>query len=156
VSDLGSHPYHPLCVIVGSPEIGEGTWIGAHTLIDGSGGLRIGQGCDISAGAHVYSHSTVRRCVTERKEPSSSTPTRIGDHTFIGPNAVILMGVSIGSGCVVGAGAVVTRDVPDRTCVVGVPARAVGEVDPVTGSITYLRARGGYEVDLPPGPAAPE
>ncbi len=135
--DDGSNPYHPLCVIVGSPEIGEGTWIGAHTLIDGSGGLRIGRGCDISAGAHVYSHSTVRRCVTQRREPLRSAPTAIGDHTFIGPNAVILMGVTIGNGCVVGAGAVVTHDVADRTCVVGVPARVVGDVDPDTGSISY-------------------
>lgn len=135
--DPSPHPYHQLCVIVGTPDIGEGTWIGAHTVIDGSGGLQIGKGCDISAGAHVYSHSTVRRCVTERREPLRAGPTTIGDHTFIGPNAVVLMGVSIGSGCVVGAGAVVTRDVPDSTCVAGVPARVVGAVDPETGTISY-------------------
>ena len=131
------HPYHPSCVVVGSPEIGPGTWIGPHTLIDGSGGLTIGRGCDISAGAHVYTHSTVRRCVTERREEIRRAATSIGDYTFIGPQAVVLMGVSIGSHCVVGAGAVVTRDVPDGTCVVGVPARVVGSVDPADGSVRY-------------------
>ena len=46
----------------------------------------------------------------------------IGDHVFIGANAVVNMGVTIGSHAVVGAGAVVTRDVPPYTVVVGVPA----------------------------------
>lgn len=133
-----ANPYHPLCVLVGEPTIGSGTWIGPHTLIDGSGGLVIGDGCDISAGVHVYSHSTVRRCVTARAVDVQRRPTSIGDHTFIGPNAVVLMGVRIGAHCVVGAGAVVTRDVPDRTCVVGVPARPVGTVDVRDGTIAYF------------------
>lgn len=136
MSGAGDNPYHPLCVLVGEPSIGEGTWIGPHTLIDGSGGLTIGRGCDISAGAHVYTHSTVRRCVTEREQEIRRAATSIGDFTFIGPNAVVLMGVSIGSHCVVGAGAVVTHDVPDRTCVVGVPARVVGTVAD-DGSVLY-------------------
>lgn len=136
MSGPGDNPYHPLCVLVGEPTIGEGTWIGPHTLIDGSGGLTIGRGCDISAGAHVYTHSTVRRCVTERRGDLRRAPVSIGNFTFIGPNAVVLMGVSIGNHCVVGAGAVVTHDVPDRTCVVGVPARRVGSVSD-DGAVLY-------------------
>ncbi|WP_240917177.1 DapH/DapD/GlmU-related protein [Nocardioides sp. HDW12B] len=62
--------------------------------------------------------------------------TFIGDRTHVGAGAVVLMGVRIGSECVVGAGAVVTHDVPDRTCVVGVPARVVGRIDPDTGLIS--------------------
>ena len=50
-------------------------------------------------------------------------PTRIGDRVFIGANAVVNMGVSIGDEAVVAAGAVVTHDVPARTVVAGVPAR---------------------------------
>ena len=44
--------------IIGEPAIGEGTWIGAFTVIDGSGGLTIGSGCDISSGVHIYTHSS--------------------------------------------------------------------------------------------------
>ena len=93
--------------------IGEGTWIGAFTVIDGSGGLAIGRGCDISSGVHIYTHSSAKRCVSGRALPDvERQPVRIGDRVFIGANAVINMGVTIGDEAVIGAGAVVTRDVP--------------------------------------------
>lgn len=130
------NPYNSLAWVVGAPDIGEGTWIGPFCLIDGSGGLTIGAGCDISAGVHIYTHSTARRCVTGRRAPNERRPVSIGDQTFIGANAVVLMGVTIGNHCIVGAGSVVTRDVPDRTCVVGSPARAIGSVDPHTGVVS--------------------
>ncbi|MEI2708095.1 MAG: ribosome recycling factor, partial [Chitinophagaceae bacterium] len=53
--------------VVGEPTVGEGTWIGAFTLIDGSGGLTIGAGCDISSGAQIYTHSSAKRCVSGRR-----------------------------------------------------------------------------------------
>jgi acetyltransferase-like isoleucine patch superfamily enzyme len=137
VAEPTTHPYHPSVVIVGEPDIGEGTWIGPFCVIDGSGGLTIGSGCDISAGAQIYTHTTVRRCVTGRQHDAvERAATSVGDRTHIGANAVVLMGVRVGSECVIGAGAVVTHDVPDRTCVVGVPARPTGRVDPRTGSIS--------------------
>ncbi len=131
------NPYNPLAWVVGEPEIGAGTWIGPFCLIDGSGGLRIGRGCDVSAGAHVYTHSSARRCVTERAERIERQPVRIGDYTFIGANAVVMMGVTIGDHCIVGAGAVVTTDIPDNSLALGVPARVVGTVDPSTGAVSY-------------------
>ena len=131
----GANPYNPLAWFTGDPVIGEGTWIGPFCLLDGSGGLTIGRGCDISAGAHLYTHSTTARCVTGRAQEIERAPTSIGDHTHIGAQAVVLMGVSIGAHCIVAAGAVVTEDVPDWTCVGGVPARVLGRVDPVTGRL---------------------
>lgn len=52
----------------------------------------------------------------------------VGDDVFVGMNSLILKGVAIGPGSVVGAGSVVTRDVPERTIVAGNPAQMVGEV----------------------------
>jgi acetyltransferase-like isoleucine patch superfamily enzyme len=122
--------YHPQAWITGDPEIGSGTWIGASAVLDGSGGLRVGTGCDISCGVQIYTHNTVRRCVTGRAYPHvDRAPVTIGDRVFLGANAVVLMGVTIGDEAVVGAGAVVTRDVPPRTVVAGVPARQIGTVD---------------------------
>jgi acetyltransferase-like isoleucine patch superfamily enzyme len=124
------NPYNPHAWIIGDPEIGEGTWIGAFTVIDGSGGLRIGRGCDVSCGAHIYTHSTVRRCVTARAHDAiDREPVVIGDYVFIGANAVVMMGVTIGDRSVVAAGAVVSADVPAGTIVGGVPARPIGRVE---------------------------
>lgn len=126
---LPENPYNPLDWILGTPAIGEGTWIGAFTLIDGSGGLTIGSGCDISSGVHIYTHSSARRCVSGRRFAEvEREPVVIGDRVFIGANAVINMGVTIGDEAVVGAGAVVTKDVAARTVVAGVPARVVANV----------------------------
>jgi acetyltransferase-like isoleucine patch superfamily enzyme len=113
--------------VVGDPEIGEGCWIGAFTVIDGSAGLRIGLGCDISAGAQIYSHSTVERAVSERRSPVRRAATEIGDHVHVGAGAIVLMGASIGDHCVIAAGAVVREHTvaPAYSALVGVPARVV-------------------------------
>jgi acetyltransferase-like isoleucine patch superfamily enzyme len=120
------NPYNPHCWITGEPDIGEGTWIGAFTLIDGQGGLSIGKGVDISCGAAILTHSTVKRCVTERAFPKvERKPVVIEDYVFIGENAVILMGCTIGHHSIIGAGAVVLEDtvIPPYSMVVGVPGR---------------------------------
>lgn len=127
---LPANPYNPLAWIVGEPVIGAGTWVGAFTLLDGSGGLTIGEGCDIASGVHIYTHSSALRCVSGRQfENVERAPVEIGARVFIGANAVINMGVTIGDESIIGAGSVVTRDVPPRTVVAGVPARVAGRVD---------------------------
>jgi len=126
---LPPNRYNQHAWFVGEPTIGEGTWIGAFTLLDGSGGLTIGRGCDISTGAQIYTHSTARRCASGRAYPEIDRgPVTIGDCVFIGAGAIVNMGITIGDHAVVGAGAVVTRDVPAYTVVQGVPARPSARV----------------------------
>ncbi len=129
---IPDNPYNPHCWITGEPEIGEKTWIGAFTLLDGQGGLTIGNGVDISCGAAILTHSTVKRCVTERGYAGiEKKPVVIEDHVFIGENAVILMGSTIGHHSVIGAGAVVLEDsvIPPYSMVVGVPGRVVRTIE---------------------------
>lgn len=131
IDGLPENPYNPHCWIVGEPEIGEGCWIGAFTLIDGSGGLTLGRGVEVSSGAALLTHSSARRCVTERAVPVDRRPTVLEDHVFIGENAVVLMGSRIGHHSIVGAGAVVLEDsnIPPYSLVVGVPARVVRSIE---------------------------
>jgi acetyltransferase-like isoleucine patch superfamily enzyme len=128
---LPPNPYNPFAWVAGNPEIGEGTWIGAFTLIDGLGGLKIGRGCNISSGAQIISHSTARRCVTERRHPEvDHKPTEVGDFVFVGANAVILMGAKVGDHSIIAAGAVVLEDavIPPYSLVAGVPAHIVRDL----------------------------
>ena len=125
--------------VYGDVSVGAGTWIGPNVLLDGSGGLRIGSGCDISAGVQVYSHDTVERTVSEGRREISHAPTAIGDHSHIGAAAVVAKGVTIGDHAVIGACAFVNRDVAPYTVAAGVPARAIGRVVvDADGGVTLL------------------
>lgn len=128
---LPENPYNPHAWVVGEPSVGKGSWIGAFTVIDGSGGLVIGENCDISAGAQIYTHSTVNRCLnkTSDTEPLDieRAPTSIGSNVHIGAGAIILMGCNIGNQCVIAAGAVVPQftHVPERSIVAGIPGKII-------------------------------
>lgn len=129
---LPANPYNDHCWITGEPEIGEGTWVGAFTLLDGQGGLTIGKGVDVSCGAAILTHSTAKRCVTEGKfSEVECRPTVIENYVFIGENAVILMGCRIGHHSIIGAGAVVLEDtnIPPYSLVVGIPARVIRSIE---------------------------
>lgn len=131
LNDLPPNPYNKYAWLIGEPDIGEGVWIGAFTLIDGSGGLKIGAGVNVSSGAQIVTHSSARRTVTARAYPHvDRAPVEIGEHTFIGSNAVILMGAKIGKHSVVAAGAVVKEfsEFPDYSLIAGVPAVRRGDV----------------------------
>jgi carbonic anhydrase/acetyltransferase-like protein (isoleucine patch superfamily) len=114
--------------VYGKPRVGKNVWIGPLTLIDATGGLEIGDGCDVSSGAQLLSHSTHLRCVSERRAETIKKKTVIGKHSFIGTNAVVLPGSRIGGHCVIAAGAVVDGVIPRFSVAAGVPARVIGRV----------------------------
>ena len=74
----------------------------------------------------LYPRATNEDSSLQTEADWSVIKTRVKRRASIGSNATILPGVTIGESAIVGAGAVVTRDVPDRATVVGVPARVVG------------------------------
>ena len=118
----GSSCYNNV-LILGDVRVGRNTWIGPNVVLDGSGGLEVGDFVSVSAGVQIYTHHTVEWSVTRGEAPVRTAPTRIGNGVYIGPNTVIQMGVTVGDGAVIGAMSFVNRDVLPGTRVFGVPAR---------------------------------
>lgn len=108
---------------VGDVVIGNHTRIGIHNTIIGpvciGNHVNLAQGITVTALNHNFEDITKR--IDE--QGISTKPVIIGDDVWIGANAVVLPGVTIGRHCVVAAGAVVTKDVPDHSVVGGVPAK---------------------------------
>jgi len=67
-------------LVLGNVQVGKNTWIGPFTVLDGSGGLEIGDNCSISAGVQIYSHDTVRWAVSGGVEKIEYRSVRIGDN----------------------------------------------------------------------------
>jgi acetyltransferase-like isoleucine patch superfamily enzyme len=109
-------------LIIGDVRVGEQTWIGPFTVLDGSGGLEIGSFCSISAGVH----DTVAWALSGGERGPERAPTCIGSRCYIGPNTVVAMGVTIGEGSVIGANSLVLSDVPPGSKAFGTPCRVAG------------------------------
>ncbi len=110
---------------VGDVTIGDHTRIGIHCTVIGpvciGSNVNLAQGITVTALNHNFEDTTKR--IDE--QGISTKPVVIGDDVWIGANAVILPGVTIGQHVVVAAGAVVTKDVPDNCVVGGVPAKEI-------------------------------
>lgn len=106
-------------------EIGDDVGL-SGCAIAASKSIKIGNRVLVGSGA-LITDSDAHALETEARahgEPGASAPVVIEDDVFIGARAIILKGVTLGRACVVGAGAVVTKDVPAETIVVGNPAKA--------------------------------
>lgn len=132
----GSSVYDSVLVL-GDVQVGVNTWVGPFVVLDGSGGLKIGANCSISAGVQVYSHDTVAWAVSGGKVQASHAPTSIGDNCYIGPNTVIAKGVHVGDGCIIGANSLVLSDIAGGNKAVGTPCRVIGRaIAPAGNSAT--------------------
>jgi acetyltransferase-like isoleucine patch superfamily enzyme len=134
----GSGIYHN-SYVYGDVKVGQGTWIGPFTLLDGTGGLRIGATCSISAGVMIYTHDTVQWALSGGKATPQRTPVKIGDCCFIGSKTVIVRGVTIGDHCVIGACSFVDTDIPPYSVAVGVPCRVIGKIKPAADGTFVLK-----------------
>lgn len=128
--------------LIRSSSIGRGTYTGTNTIIKFT---EIGKYCSLSwnlsigGGSHDYTHTSMytdywyKRTFnialpiapntdTDQKE-TGKYRTHIGNDVWIGAGAQILSGITIGDGCVIGAGAIVTKDVPPYSIVTGIPGK---------------------------------
>ena len=111
------------CFLTGNRiSIGNNTVINRYTYLDGRGPLYIGNNVNVS---HYCLIHTLTHSVQSPDFVCEEKPVAIYDYAWIGARSIILPGVTIGEGSVVGAGAVVTRDVAPYAIVVGNPARRI-------------------------------
>ncbi len=113
---------------VGDVVIGDHTRIGLHNTVIGP--VKIGHHVNLAQGVTVTALNHIFKDANKRidEQGISTAPVTIGDDIWIGANAVILPGVTIGNHSVVAAGAVVTKDVPPRSLVAGVPAKEIKQI----------------------------
>lgn len=100
------------------------TWIDTCEISVGARTL-IGPNCSFYSGTHPLD-PTIRNGI---RGPESGKPIVIGEDCWLGGNVIVLPGVTIGEGSTVGAGSVVTKDVPPYHCVAGNPARIIRKIE---------------------------
>jgi acetyltransferase-like isoleucine patch superfamily enzyme len=122
----GSSMYDNVLVL-GDVSVGQNTWIGPNVILDGSGGLIIGDNCSISAGVQIYTHHTVEWAITMGKADYDYMPTMIGSGVYIGPNSIVSMGVTIGDRVVIGAMSFIKHNIPPGKKAWGCPAAIIGD-----------------------------
>ena len=104
--------------------VGEHTIINRRCTLDGRGGLQLGCNVSLSPEVMLITSSHLKDSPDFAVEDK---PIVIEDYVWVGSRATVLPGVTIGTGAVVAAGAVVTKDVPAYAVVGGVPAKIIGE-----------------------------
>lgn len=151
--------YHPDLVNLYGCTIGAGSRIG--TFVEIQKNAAVGRHCKISSHTFICDGVTIEDGVfvghgvmfTNDRYPQATNfdgslqgesdwdliPTRVKRRASIGSNATILPGVTIGEGARIGAGAVVTKDVPDFAVVAGVPARIVGRCSDAANQVRPAR-----------------
>lgn len=98
-------------------------FLSGHLYLQGGNGIQIGKDCLIGPGVKIISAN--HKVINQSREWVNEEPIVIGDHCWIGANAVILPGVKIGNETVIGAGSIVTRNFPSKVVVVGNPGRII-------------------------------
>lgn len=106
--------------------VGENVFINACCHFQDHGGVTLGNGCQIG---HNVVFATLNHGLSPEERPITyPAPIVLERNVWVGSNATILQGVTIGENAVVAAGAVVTRDVPANTIVGGVPAKFIRKI----------------------------
>jgi acetyltransferase-like isoleucine patch superfamily enzyme len=112
----------------GALSIGSDSHVDQFCVLYGQGGLEIGSACAIASGVIIYSQTNadgLHDGTPVAMQPAVYKPVAIGHGAWLGAGVRLLPGITLGGGCHVGAGAVVTQDMPAASVCVGIPARVV-------------------------------
>ncbi|POF42168.1 acyltransferase [Pseudomonas laurylsulfativorans] len=109
-------------------QLGDNISINRNCLINAGGGVEIGSRTLIGPNVTIYSQNHLYKdmSIDIQQQGYERKPVIIGTDVWIACNAILLPGVTIGNGCVIAAGSVVTHSTPPYTIVAGVPAKVIG------------------------------
>jgi len=124
--------YHPERI-----KISDNVFVWHYTILDGMGGLEIGEGTQIGAWVGIFTHSShiairiygnhYQEVSEHEKKGYPVDSVKIGKYVFVGAGSKILPGVSIGNGALISAATVVNKDVENFQIVAGNPAKVIGD-----------------------------
>lgn len=112
----------------GTLKIGSGAFINYGTSIGALKHVEIGKECNIGTYCILMDNDFHRLEPERRKELPESIPIVLEENVWLGARVIVLRGVTIGTGSVIGAGSIVTKDIPPRSLAVGMPARVIREL----------------------------
>jgi len=121
--------------IVGEVMIGDNTWVGPFCSLDGTGGLEIGSHCTIAASSHIFTHDTVRNCLSGGIELYEYAPVRIGSCCFVGAQTTIIKGIDIGDHSLISANSMINKSFPSYSIIAGNPGLLIGRVEIKYGKV---------------------
>lgn len=116
-----------ICDFGNRVKLGNNVFINHSAIFSASGGIELEDGVSLAPGVHI---ATINHDFNKRHTIYTYGKVLIKKNAWIGMGATILPGVTIGEYAVVGAGAVVTKDVPDYAVAVGNPAKVIKYIDP--------------------------
>ena len=109
-------------------EVGENFFMNFNCVILDGAKVTFGDNVFVAPGCGFYTAGHPLDAETRNKGLEYALPIRVGNNVWIGGNVIVLPGVSIGDNCIIGAGSVVTRDIPSGTVAAGNPCRVLKKI----------------------------
>ena len=129
--NVSIHEYSCIDPYGGSIKLNNHVGIGHHCVIGGHGGLEIGEYSMIAGLTYIVpaNYVTTKIDIPYQKQGEICKGIKIGKNVWVGGNCIITDGVTISDNAIIGAGSVVTKNIPANCLAVGVPAKVIKELD---------------------------